>query len=731
MSSTAPDTPSRPKTRFSKRVRTPTVLQMEAVECGAAALSIILSHYRKFVPLEELRITCGVSRDGSKASNVVKAARVYGLNAKGYKKEPEELSSLPMPLIAFWNFNHFLVIEGFGKNKVYLNDPASGPRTVGYEEFDQSFTGVVLAFEKGEKFAPGGARPSVWRSLFERLTGSRLSLVFLGLCTLALVIPGLIVPVFSRVFVDRILVGGNPDWLFPLLGAMAATAGLLALLVFLQSEVLLRLQSKMSLTSSSQFVWHIFQLPMEFFSQRYAGDVIQRIESNSQVAALLSGGLSTNVVNLLMIGFYAYLMFRYDVWLTSIGVTVAVLNLLVLRWVSRARTDENRRIAQEQGKFGAVAMTGLHMIETLKATGGEHGFFSRWSGFQAKLLNSSQRFAASSLWLSTAPALLGALNSAAILGVGGFRVMDGALTIGMFIAFQSLMGSFMSPVSGLLGLGSSVQSLQGALTRLDDVLKYPVDTDIDEQAEPVDADGPTKLEGEIELRNLTFGYSRLESPLIKNFNLHVQPGQRVALVGSSGSGKSTVAKIVSGLYKPWDGEVLFDGKPRQELPRSLINSSVALVDQDIALFQGSVRDNVTMWDSTIDDRDVMAAAKDACIHEDINDRPGGYDQKLEEGGGNLSGGQRQRLEIARALAGNPRILILDEATSALDPRTEERVTDHLRRRGCTLLIIAHRLSTIRDCDEIIVMQYGRIVQRGTHDEMIRVQGPYASLIHAG
>lgn len=720
------------KRRPSKRVRTPTVLQMEAVECGAAALAIILAHYGKYVPLEELRMACGVSRDGSKASNVVKAARNFGLLAKGYKKEPNELPYLPLPIVVFWNFNHFLVVEGFSKKWVYLNDPASGPRRVSMEEFDQSFTGVVLVFEKSDQFVRGGAQTPAWRSLMKRLPGSRLPILFLTITTLSLVVPGLVAPVFSRVFLDNILVGGMTSWLTPLLAAMAVTAGIVALLSYLQSDILFRLQTKLALTSSSRFIWHIFQLPMEFFAQRYAGDISQRVSGNTVIASLLAGGLSTNAVNLLMVGFYGFLLFKYDVWLTSIGISIALLNLALLRWIARSSIDQNRRLAQEQGKYGAVAMTGLQMLETLKATGSEHGFFGRWAGFQAKVINSTQDLAQTSLWISTAPAVLGALNSALILGLGGLRVMDGALTMGMFVAFQSLMSSFMGPVNGLLGLSSSLQTMQGTLTRLDDVLKYPVDPVVDDHGQTAaEPNGSVKLEGELELRNISFGYSRLEAPLIKNFNLKVKPGQRVALVGGSGSGKSTVAKIVSGLYQPWEGEILFDGKPRNEIPRSLITNSVALVDQDIALFQGSVRDNLTVWDSTVEDQDVVQAAKDACIHDDLNNRAGGYDQPLDEGGRNLSGGQRQRLEIARALAANPRILVLDEATSALDPRTEKIVDDNLRRRGCTLLIIAHRLSTIRDCDEIIVMSRGKIVQRGTHEVMIRVPGPYSDLIHAG
>ncbi|WP_445627694.1 NHLP family bacteriocin export ABC transporter peptidase/permease/ATPase subunit [Nostoc sp. DSM 114167] len=719
------------------RFKTPTLLQMEAVECGAAALGIVLAYYGRIVPLAELRVSCGVSRDGSKASNVLKAARNYGLQAKGFKKGLNQLQQIKPPFIVFWNFNHFLVVEGFGQQRVWLNDPATGPRSVSLGEFDEAYTGVVLLMEPGEEFKKGGRKPSIISALYNRLRGSFYELFFCILAGFFLVIPELAIASLSQVFVDNILIENRFDWLKPLVLGMGFAVLLQAILTILQTRKLRYLQIRLSIGMTGNFLWHVLRLPIGFYAQRFAGEISNRAALNYKVAKILSGQLARTTIDAVMLVFYAAVMLAYDWMLTAIGLVAVAINIGFLQWVARKRIDTNTRLSVDYGKIAGVEIGALESIETIKSAALESDFFSRWAGYYAKATNSQQELLQTDLILEALPPLLTALTSMLLLVVGGLRVIDGYISIGMLVAFQTLMTRLQQPVNSLVGLGSTIQALDGDLKRLDDALDNASDPNLNSESQsnktPIEYakfSEPCRLQGYVELQNITFGYSRIEEPLIQNFSCQLKPGQRVAFVGTSGSGKSTLSKIVTGLYEPWEGEVIFDGITRQQIPRAVLANSLSMVEQDIFLFGGTVRDNLTLWDETIPNSQLLKACQDAAILDVVMAIPGGLDGKLLQGGANLSGGQRQRLEIARSLVNNPAILVMDEATSALDAETEKIIDRHIRRRGCTCIIIAHRLSTIRDCDEIIVLERGKVVQRGTHEEMKDVDGAYARLIKA-
>ena len=710
-----------------KRVKVPTILQMEATECGAASLAMILAHYGLWIPLEKLRQECGVNRDGSKASNIMKAAKRRNCEVHGYRWEADNIREEgEFPMIIHWEFNHFVVLEGIIGEYAYLNDPALGRRRVHWDDFRTSYTGISITIKPAEGFTKEGAPYNIFKAVKDKLLEDKAAMVFMIILSLCMIIPGLASPVFSQIFLDDILSGKHKDWVFNFMLAMTISFVLCGVMNWLRAVILTRWQQRLTLIDSSKFFQHLLKLPMAFFHQRYAAEVAGRVSYNESVASVLSGSAATAVLDLFVAIFFLALLLQYNVTLTLIGVFFTVVNTAVFFAMRRKLTDITMRIQQDAGKEYGVAMNGLLMIDSIKANGTEADFFTKWAGYRAKVLDASQDASLWALEFNLLPTLLGGLNGALIMTFGGFSIMEGAMTAGMFIGFQSLMGNFQAPVNKLLDLNAELQNTEMQMRRLDDVRRYNIDS-LNYHDDNLNFE-KKRLSGDLELRNISFGYSPLEKPLIENFNLHLKPGRWVAVVGASGSGKSTVAKIVTGLYEQWSGEVLFDGTERRQIPRAVIVNSLASVDQDIFQISGTVKQNITLFDDSVRQADVVKAAQDACIEENILALDGGFNAEVKEGGNNFSGGQRQRLEIARALAFNPSILILDEATSALDPVTEKTVLDNIRHRGCSCLIVAHRLSTIRDCDEIIVLEHGKIVERGRHRDMIQHDGAYKKLI---
>ena len=706
--------------------RVPVVMQMEALECGAASLGMVLAYWKKWLPLERLRIDCGVSRDGSSALNILKAARKYGMVAKGFRMEVERLRKVEDPAILHWNFCHFVVFNGFKGDKVSLNDPARGRVLVDMEEFNRSFTGIVLTFQPGPEFEPSGQHASVLSFVRQRMKSARAALLFTFLTGLLMAFVGLVSPVFSQIFMDDILSGKNPDWFKFFIGMYAVLVVFQFIVQVMQDFRWVIYQAQLDIEANTSFIWHVLHLPISFFQQRFAGDLVIRQQSNQTCAAHLVQKIAPAVVDISLLIIYLLVMSRYSLPLTAVGLTVAVLNLGLMRYIADKRMNLGRVLERDNGKLNGTTMSSIEGMETIKAAGAELGFFQRWSGVFATKLNSEVRQNKTSVYLEILPLLLQQLSANVILVLGAYLILKGELTIGMLTAFQGFMTSFMNPLNKLMDTGQTLIETRTQMERIEDV--YNSERDVKDEAltEPITGSG--KLGGKVEVRNVVFGYNPLSTPLLDGLSFTLEPGKSVALVGSSGCGKSTIAKLVSGLYEPWSGEILFDGMPRKEIQRAVFTNSVAMVDQDITLFEDSIANNVKIWDRSIEDFAMIMACRDAQIYTDIVTRPDGFNERLTEGGSNLSGGQRQRLEIASALAREPVVLILDEATSALDAATEERVMRSIRQAGISLIIIAHRLSTIRDCDEIIVLDKGHVMERGTHEALMREEGMYYQLM---
>lgn len=707
-----------------RAVKVPVIMQMETLECGAASLAMILAYHGKWLPLEQVRYDCDVSRDGSSAKKLLQAARNYGLNAKGYRMELDALRTATLPCILHWEFNHFVVLCGFSGSKAVINDPSRGRVLIPLEELDNSFTGICLQFEKKPDFQPEGGPKSIWKFAKTRLTSLTIPVIFVCFTGVVLAVGGILSPVFARVFTDHILSGESPDWLEPLLALMLVFVIIDVLVSWVKQKYFLLIRAKLDVTSSSSFFWHVLHLPMSFFSQRMVGDISQRQSENFHVASTLIVTLAPTLLDFALLIVYLVVMFNYSIPLTLVGILGVLVNLLLSLYISKKRINITRREMRDEGRLAGTTVSAIAMIETIKASGAENGVFERWAGCSAAVNAAESDYVRLQQSIAVLPNLVTGIVNLGILGVGIWQILQGKFTVGMLLAFQGFLRSFLAPAKSILTSVQSLQEMRTSMERVEDVMNYPADV----QAVDTLPDDCQKLTGALSIRNVTFGYSRLSKPLIENFSLELKAGQSVAIVGGSGSGKSTIAQLISGLYTPWSGEILFDGRPIIEIPRPVFTGSVAVVNQDIVLFCDTVGENIRLWDGAIEDFEVILAARDASMHSDIMSREGGYSAAVSENGKNFSGGQRQRLEIARVLACDPTLLILDEATSALDAKMEMNVVQAIRTRGITSVVIAHRLSTVRDCDEILVLQDGAVTERGTHDELMALQGHYADLI---
>ena len=708
--------------------KVPVIMQMEALECGAASLAMVLAYYQKWIPLEQVRLDCGVSRDGSNMKNVFLAAQHYGLEAHGYKMELENLKTeCTFPCIIHWEFNHFVVLDGFKGNKAVINDPARGVVQVSMEQFDESFTGLVLALTPGENYEPSGKRKSTLAFARKRLKGAAPAVAFIVITTIISYLFGIITPVMSRIFYDRLLTGKAPDWLYPFITILSVITAFQLIVQWAQTVYNLKINGKMAIEGNASYMWKVLRLPMEFFSQRMAGDILQRQGTNAGIAGTLVNTVAPLVLDTVMMFFYLIVMLRYSVIMTLVGILSMAVNMGVAQYLSLKRVNVTRVQMRDQGKLASATLAGISMTETIKSSGAESGFFRKWSGYQAAVNTQEVKYTSLNATVGLIPSMITKVSNYVILFMGVKLAMEGSFTLGMITTFQGLLTRFMEPAEMLINAGQTIQEMRTDMERVEDVMNYPDDPALNYGADQQEG-SKGKLRGDVELKHVTFGYSPLGNPTISDFSMHLRPGKRVAIVGASGSGKSTVSKLVTGLYQPWEGEILFDGKPISDIPRDVFTGSVAMVDQDIVLFEDTILNNIRMWDESIEEFEVILAARDAQIHDDILQRPGGYLGKLTENGKDLSGGQRQRLEIARVLAQDPSIIILDEATSALDARTEYELVKAVKDRGISCIVVAHRLSTIRDCDEIIMLDRGKIVERGTHEELYARGGAYAELV---
>lgn len=713
-----------PKTKGVANV--PLIMQLEALECGAASLCMVMAYYGKWVPLEQVRVDCGVSRNGSNAKNILRAANKYGFKTKGFAYNIKKLKEKgKFPAIIHWGGGHFVVLNGFRGNKAILNDPAKGLVKVDLKTFDKIFTGIYLELIPDETFVPGGKRKSVFSFAKKRLKGAAALIAFFAITTIIFYLFGVFDPAMKQVFVDYLLGGNNPDWLLPFILIFAGVGLLQVLVTAVQAIYQYKIRGKLDLIGSTTYMWRILRLPIEFFSQRMVGDLQRRRSENASIAETLVNVLAPLLFNTIMIVVYLVFMLNKSWILTLVGVFTVVMNALISQYISKVRVNISRVQSRDNAKLSAMTSKGIEMVETIKSNGAEASYFASWSEVQTGVVNGKLKMAKTNQTLGLLPAFVSMVANYSVLILGVYYTIKGEFSIGSILAFQGLLGSFLSPAELIISSGQTIQEMRTSMERVDDVLEYPLDENVTRE---IPTENVSKIKGNLVLNHLTFGYSRLDRPVLDDFSLEIKQGQKIAIVGSTGSGKSTLSKLISGLYSPWSGEIIFNGQKMKEIDHEIFTSSIAVVDQDITLYEDTIMNNLKMWDESIEDYEVIMACNDAQIHKQIMARESGYNSPVLEGGKNFSGGEKQRLEIARSLASDPSIIILDEATSALDAKTEFDVVKAIKARGITTIVIAHRLSTIRDADLIVVLNRGQIVEKGTHEELMALKGYYHDLV---
>lgn len=705
--------------------QTPSFLQVETSECGIVSLAMILGYYDHYVSIESLRVESGLSRDGCDANMIIETARIHGLDAEGYQVDSLDPQSTQFPCLIHWNFNHFLVCEGIEKDRVYINDPANGHRDISLDEFNQSFTGIVIECNPSTSFKKCGERKGSISALKKYLKPVKplISIIFiLGLLS---IFPGILMPVLSRVFIDDVLLHHIEHWLYAVMIGLVLVGFLQAVLGFYQAKVMLVLQTRLGVSLNNEFMQKVLSLPLAFFSQRSASEMASRPMMIDRITQLISGPLGLAFVSAFTAFIYFLVMLFYDFVLSFVILAIALSNFSFFLWQTRQFQKLNQIAVKENGQYSGSALQNLQLLPEIKASGAEKYVFSKILGQKIKGLNVEHRIHEKQAIINVLPSWIQYSSTAILLLIGGWRVISGDMTIGVFVAFQGLMQQFLAPFQQVLSLVNELQESQGNIDRLEDVSNHQEKDKVNWSVPEL---SPKKLMPKLELKNISFGYDK-KRPLLEDFNLEIKEGQWVALVGASGSGKSSLIKLINRLYQPWSGTIKVGGMDLDSIESECLAETMGYVDQNIILFNDTITNNLSLWDSRQEIDSLMNGAKEAEIHDWIIHRPGGYQYKLAENAKNVSGGEKARLELARVLAKKPNLLLLDEATSALDPLLEKEIIENVKEMCPCGIIVTHRLPAIQFCDEIIVFNDGKPVQRGTHEELLKdTNGFYMNLL---